>query len=545
MVWATVMKFGNMMIKRVVRSNSMVADVALFVPVIVMKILFIASYPLNITGDGYNYYVKMLLPGRGFLVHADGYPFIMGMFLHNFQEFIASRPVLFELCFVIFQHLLDLCVLIVLYVVIKRYDRFVAVFSLYYSGISVFYLSDVSSSTPVWMQSGLWIIFIALLIRGWQSADLSRLNWFYVLSVVVFMFAYLVRYNSFVLVLFYMVFLYLHVVKGTILKFVRNFLLGCVLSLVLFVIYLYGFHQPTTGTTDLHYDSGWVLMARTNPLFSVGNGINSKRLSALNGVLPEYFYYEPYYIDMWKNIEEVPASERVVYRDVYEHVMDLSNEELDLFMAVNPPLKTNDFVDYVLRVQYYIGLKEGDDLGRSAAVEAIRDQPGRYLFEALKKTLTFFPKNWNIYYIPSLEQIEEVAELHKIERYGYVYYTVPYYSWNQQFRTVHNVSWFWVAGLNMIKSLAVNIGGASIIVMSLGFSIGIYLIFIKKEKCGICLALLILCGFTLLFKLASNLVWVFRPSELRAVYPLLGVSVGISIKLVWIKIDNALRWLLR
>lgn len=537
---------GILMNKRAIYlDNNVVTDVVLFAPVILMKILFIASYPLNIAGDGYNYYVQMLLPGRGFLVHADGYPFLMGMFLHNFQEFITSRPILFELCFVIFQHLLDLYALLILYAVLKPYDRFVAVFSLYYSGLSVFYLGDVSSSTPVWLQSGLWTIFIVLLVRGWQYAGILRFNWFYALSVVVFTSAYLVRYNSLVLFLLYLVVFYLHAVKGMVLILIKNLLVGCAVSLALFMIYMYGYHQPTTGTTDLHYDSGWVFMARTNPLFSIENGINSKRLSALNGVLPEYFYYEPYYIDMWKNIDEVPASERIVYRDAYEYVMDLTDEELDLFIDANPPLRTNDFVDYVLRVQYYIGLKEGDGLGESAAVEAIRNQPDRYFFEALKKTLTFFPENWDIYFIPSLEQIEEVAELHKIGRYGYIYYTVPYYSWNQPFRTVQNISWFWVTGLDMIKLLAVNIGSASIFAISLGCSIGIYLVFIKKEKCEICLVLLILCSFTLLFKLASNLVWAFRPSELRAVYPLIGVGVGISIKLVRVKIDGALRWLLR
>jgi hypothetical protein len=46
----------------------------------------------------------------------------------------------------------------------------------------------------------------------------------------------------------------------------RSLSVGVLLATILYAGYLFGYRYPTTGTYDLHYDAGCLLIARTRPL---------------------------------------------------------------------------------------------------------------------------------------------------------------------------------------------------------------------------------------------------------------------------------------
>ncbi len=508
-------------------------DLWVITPVILLKLLFLIAYPLNISGDGYNYYVKMFLPGRGFLVHADGYPFWGGMFLHNFMYFSLTNPVRFEFVVSTGQHLFDLFCLIIFYFCIKEYlGQGVAVISLYFCGLSTFYLQNVSMFTPVWFQGDLWMLFLVLIFLYARCLDRNKKALFLGLSVIVFFLAYLVRYNSMLIAFFYAPILFVEMKRRNLTVFFTGLLGGAGVSIFIFIAYLYGFHYPTTGTTDLHYDSGWVLVHRVNSFVSISNGINSKRMFALNGVLPDKYNFEEHFIDMWRHVDEVPQDERQPYRDIYHSVMRMDESELDKFIEVNPLRKTENYVSYVLRVQYYVGLKEGDDLGKAIAYEAARSNISEYIKGVIIQTVKIDPNNWIPRYIPDLQELNDQAELFKVGKFGSYFYKVPYYSWNQKFRTIQDVSRFWDPGLKFLNFFSFSIARYVFAVINIGLFAGLYQLVTRTKHDLSIYVLFLFVIYCAMFKLFSISILSFRASELHPVMPLIGVCVGISVKLI-------------
>jgi hypothetical protein len=511
-----------------------VTDFIVFLPIIALKLVFLVSYPLNISGDGYQYYTDMLLTGRAMLVHAGGYPFLWGLLLHNFRFFIESNPVAFQFILVALQHLFDLACLILLYTTARKCLGWpVAIFSLYFSGASVFYLSLVSTTTPEWFQGDLWILFICSLAIAVLEPE-PRKGILFIGSIVLLEMAYLVKLNSLILVLFYIPVFLIDRAKGRpFLGGWKNLFVGIVLASSFYIVYLVGYHFPTTGTYDLQYDSGWVLVEGKQSLISTKNGIFSKRLFALNGALPENYISDRYLIDLYKSVNAVPPEFRAPYRELYEEILDKNEQQLDEFIVNYPPPITNYYYNYVIKVQYYVGLKEGDVLGKEVGYETIAANPWKYVLDTIVHTMQVMPSQWVAPFLPSVEELIRFGNLPAEDRFGFIYYAPPYYYWNQPFRTDQETSRFWLPGLALLNSCSFSVAYFVVVVLAVGILISLYLVVLKGRRDRSLLILLCLFLFLIAFDFSSNFLGLgFRWKELRAVYPILGVCVGISLNLV-------------
>jgi hypothetical protein len=293
---------------------------------------------------------------------------------------------------------------------------------------------------------------------------------------------------------------------------------------------LYGYHYPTTGTYDLHYDAGRVLIVRVNSLVSPENGINTKRLFALNGGLPEKYTHETYYPYLYRHIEAVPTLDRESYRKLYQEILSKQEFQLDKYIANHPPWKEHQKYSYVLRVQYYVGLKEGDDLGSRVAYEAIVSHPNAYIKSILTAFFRIRPDDWRPRYLPSITDLDKNAQLVGMGESGTRYYAVPYYSWHQVFRTDQPVSWFWKPGLDFLNTISFSTAWPTLGILFFGTGFSLYELLIKRNIRLDVLVFSTLLVFVILFDLASNVILIFRAKELRAVYPLIGVCVGLSSK---------------
>lgn len=468
------------------------------------------------------------------LVHAGGYPFVWGYILHGFRLMnVGANQASAAFILVVLQQLFDLACLILLYRTVRKYlGLWTAVLSLYFSGLSITYLAHVSTALPGWFQGDLWILFVVTLVAGLESPPPAKMR-LYILSIVLLMLAYLVKFNSLVLVLFFVPVILIEGSRGNIgFALLRSLSVGVLLAAMLYLGYLFGYHYPTTGTYDLHYDAGWLLTARTRPLIALANGINTQRLFALNGALPERYNYEKYYVDMFKHVDAVPARERQRYRGVYQEMLRKNEREVNDFISAHPPWNTSDYSEYVLRVQYYVGLKEGSDLGTLVAYEAVRSHLSEYLTSVVAETVTVTPLNWLPRYLPNLDLLAKSATFVREGRYGYVYYSVPYQSWTQQYRTQSDVSWFWKPGLVLLNTLSVSMAYVVVLIISCGLVMCLYSIVIRKERQVHLFVLVFLCVFIAAFDIASNTISEFRWKELRTVYPFIGVCVGISVGLI-------------
>jgi hypothetical protein len=104
-------------------------------------------------------------------------------------------------------------------------------------------------------------------------------------------------------------------------------------------------------------------------------------------------------------------------------------------------------------------------------------------------------------------------------------YAVPYYSWNQVFRTNQPVSRFWKTGLDFLNLICFSAVWPTLAVLFGGTIFSLYEILHYRWDILIFSVLLL---FILLFDLISNIILTFRYKELRVIYPLLGVCVGLG-----------------
>jgi len=355
-----------------------------FVVVIAVRFLLWITYPLNfMVTDGPNMY-KMLVLGISDLIHAPGYPFLMGLMWRIPIELglADNHPTIFNLLLGASQHAVNIFCLYLGYIVAREFfgrlpaSIFVVLYGLHYHTLTV-----SSSVTSEWLQGSLFMALWYLLMRAVRAHTLGQKTAWYTACGFLFCWMYLVKFNSIaVLTLPALMALY-DLWRSRKLAWVpiASSILTAVVTYAIFVV---AFHQPSTGTYAITLDKGWVFLVKLgffvpNRELSPDTGIATTRLIVLNNLLPMPKGKGPV-----RHVDQVPPSERAPYREKYLHLLEADQAELDALLSEMEIPSPYDFSVAFLPVSHYIGYQESNDLGIAVFLENLRRYPRAFVKDA-------------------------------------------------------------------------------------------------------------------------------------------------------------------
>src|ERR1051326_1156331 len=237
---------------------------AIFV-VLAVRCLFLVTYPLNNFGGDTHNYLTMLLLGRSSLVHAGGYPFLIGLpfRIPGVQAFLS--PALPYVILVV-QHTVDVLVLFFLYRVTSRlYGPTAGVAALLLEGLSIQRLTATSASYPEWLQANLFVLALGSAYYAYVQPVFRTKVWLYGASSLALSWCMLTKFNVAVLGVFLPI-----AIAADRLDLKRRVRVGVVcalVSLATFAPYIRFYQYATTGSYALTYDTACVLLTRIQGIF--------------------------------------------------------------------------------------------------------------------------------------------------------------------------------------------------------------------------------------------------------------------------------------
>jgi hypothetical protein len=326
----------------------------------------------------------MLLHGQSSLVHAGGYPFLIGLPFRA-EGFYLWLGNALPYVLLILQHAIDGIALIVLYrISLHIYGLVGAGVTVLLAGLNLQSLACTSATYPEWLQSDLLVFSLSASYFAYRHEEFRAKRLLYGVAAFAFTWCVLVKFNVAVLGWFLILAIALEQ-----LNLKRKLVLAgtCALVAVATVVpYLRFYQYSTTGTYKLTYDTAWVLLSRVQ--FAFGNtldpnaGLNTRRWLALSSVLPRsYEFAGPV---LFSRVDAIPPQVRAPYRARYGYLV---NAESDV---VNRVLASKGLPDgfqvglSAIPVAYYLGLPESD-LGARAAIEAVRARPAAFASVVVKE----------------------------------------------------------------------------------------------------------------------------------------------------------------
>jgi hypothetical protein len=352
-----------------------------------IRLLAVVTFPLSFwIADGKNY-MDMLVRGVSNLIHAPGYPFIMGLPWRNplGRAVIDSWPVAFHYTLTLTQHLVCIAAAYVGYRVARRVfgaaaaNLFVVLYLCDYRSIFV-----TSTVGPEWLQASLGIVLIGVVYGAYESTDTKRKLGAYSLAGLVFAAAYLVKFNS--------VFLLTcpALIVAADLRRSRRAIAGVGAAALVFVatysVFLVVYHRPSTGTYSISYDKAWVLLEKArmfvpDRVLLPETGIATKRLIVLNDVLPEVEHRGPI-----GHIDFVSDEVRAPYREKYLDLFHADHDVLDAYLRSIAIPRPFDFDKAFLPSAYYLDLAESNRLGIAVFREQVAAYWQQYLWDIVRRS---------------------------------------------------------------------------------------------------------------------------------------------------------------
>jgi hypothetical protein len=350
---------------------------------VVVRTLFIVTYPLNDLAGDTSTYLAMIARWRSSLVHAGGYPFLFGLVLSPFSAF----PTTFSYLVLGLSHLIDLLATVVLFAVAAEiFGAAVAAAAALLYGLDVFGLSVTSAAYPEWLQGALLVVTLGAIYRAWRRPEMAR-RW-YTVAGVLFALGVLVKFNT----IFFAIVVLVPLLASAAGWRAR---LGHVAAaagggVAVVMAYLALFHYPSTGTTALTHDKAWVFSLKIRELLHDKPprpewGINTKRWLVFGGLLPQgSMGAGP---GMFAHVDAVPAHVREPCRQRYNFVLSADEDTLNELLRRHPLP-----ADYGLRFSWTpiarcLGLAEADDLAAKVLVEVVAANAGDYLRRVAEQTV--------------------------------------------------------------------------------------------------------------------------------------------------------------
>jgi hypothetical protein len=527
------------------------------VVVLIFRIIFLITYPLNNSGyDASNYY-NMIISGTSSLVHASGYPFLFWLFFSKILGKELASSVSLDYIFLISQHLIDYCIIIFCFYHLKKLYSWVpaSIYATLY-GLSTWSTSWVSTVYPEWLQADLFLLALIFLQLALKAQEKTYKYLYYGFSSLCFIWAFLTKFNTAPFILIYAAIL---IFENS--SWIKRFAYLALIAGIM-IINLVGFelfyHYPSTGTFSLTSDKGWVLSTNLSFQkyfsekefeFSEESGIYTQRFLALVKVLPSNYsdMAGPY---LFSNINAIPEETRKPYRDNYLYIFSADSENLKSILT-EKKLPENFNLGYsTLPISYYIGLEESDDLFSMVFLEAMRACPGCF-FQKNITTFSLVARGKFVNLIP-------LAPVYPRDKYNLANYSLMIKQTNGSFSTYQELRGFepvnipyynthrivlWRPGLRLFSAMNNYLEPHPIIftiTFLIGFGISFVTILYKRLKDYEQIIPILLFLMIVSFVNYSNFVLIFRDKELRAIYPL--ISILMSINLGWVipKFINAL-----
>jgi len=361
--------------------------------IVLVRILFVATYPLHDQGgDSYNY-LWMLVYGQSSLVHAGGYPFLFGLPLRILGIGLPLSAKA-NYAILIAQHIVDLLILAVLYRVTRAlFGRLAGAIAVLLAGLNIQGLAAASAVYPEWLQGDLFVLALSAAFYAFvRTRDREKLAW-YAASALAFSWCFLVKFNVAVLGFFLLAAIATDSVTW------RRKALTVAACTGVAIASLAGFellfHHPTTGAYALTYDTAWVLLTRVHHFrhntLDPNDGLNTKRWLALSSVLPpSYNQAGP---GLFSRVDAVDQEIREPYRRRYLFLVNATEYQASLMLKHTSLPEGFSVQLSAIPIGYYIGLPESDHLGVKVAREAIRAHPGEYA-AAIWRDLAQAARQW-------------------------------------------------------------------------------------------------------------------------------------------------------
>ena len=242
---------------------------------------FALTYPLDTCSDQGAYY-RLMRSGESTLVYATGYPYVM----HFFSAFLPTK---YDL--LVFQHIIDFSVQLVLMILLKkRFGLVAAVTAGLFYGLELRTINWLSRSTPEWLQGVLFALAFVGAIEAYLAEKSAKKIIWYVLSAWAFALTVLVKFLTVVLLPVYPILFILERRKWRG-KWVCLAAMGIVFfaQIILFTDF---YHYPSTGTKALTGITGWTLHRKISFFLPKGHHLSesgpwSKRFCILISEMPE------------------------------------------------------------------------------------------------------------------------------------------------------------------------------------------------------------------------------------------------------------------
>jgi hypothetical protein len=361
---------------------------------VVLQVVFATGYPLNAGRADNPTYLQMILSGSSNLILAPGYGFVLNRIVMR----IAGVPIpeaFSDLEFLqsvqLAQNLLHLILFLSAVFLLWRLTN-AAVASIFVIGNSLYvgFWGGLNSASPEWLQGDLLILSLLLAATAARQKTWPRVVALTSLTGLVFALAYLVKFNSLVMI-FGLIAAFAF--SGLNFKKIALGLSVATVSALTFVFFFsISYHEPRTGTETLNYDTSWILTSSMDPGYlerdNENLGIEALRWKALIQQLPtgEAFAYPT--IDVG-NQPEVKEQSLMLWNEI----MAMNRDQLIQMTNAGQFKPEYNHFSQPTPIYWNVGLAEAEKLGRAVFFEYLRSNPGH----VVNKVSFGLLSDWGVY----------------------------------------------------------------------------------------------------------------------------------------------------
>jgi hypothetical protein len=373
-------------------------EVTLLLPSLViavaMQIIFATGYPLNAGRSDNPTYLEMILSGSSNLILAPGYGFVLNRIVMRVAG-VPIPPVFSDSQWLqtvqLAQNVLHLILFLLAVFLLWRLTNAV-VASIFVLGNSLYvgFWGGLNSASPEWLQGDLLILSLLLAATAARQKTAPRVVVLASLTGLVFSLAFLVKFNSLVLI-FGLITIF--VFSGLNFKKIALGLSAATISGLAFVsFYSTSYHEPRTGTTTLNYDTAWILSSSIDPGYMYRDnedlGIEALRWKALIQQLPtgSAFAYPTIDTGAYPEVKEQGLL-------LWNEIMAMNRDQLiEITNAGQFKPEYNHF-SQPTPIYWNVGLGEAEKLGRAVYFEYVLNNPG-HVFNKISSGVL---GDWGVY----------------------------------------------------------------------------------------------------------------------------------------------------
>ena len=361
---------------------------------IALQVIFATGYPLNTGRSDNTPYLQMILSGSSNLILSPGYGFVLNRIVMR----IAGVPIPEDFSDIEFlqsvqlaQNTLHLSLFLLAVFLLWQLTN-AAVASLFVLGNSLYvgFWGGLNSASPEWLQGDLLILSLLLAATAARQKTFPRILALASLTGLVFSLAFLVKFNSLV-VIFGLITIF--VFSGLKFKKIALGLAAATISALSFIsLFSSTYHESRTGTETLNYATSWNLTLSMDPGYMERDnedlGIEALRWKALIQNLPT------------GNAFAYPTIDTGAYPEVKEQGLSLWNEIMamnrdQLIEVTNAGQFKQEYSHFSQPTPIYwnVGLAEAETLGRAVYFEYLLSNPG-HVFNKVSFGLL---SDWGVY----------------------------------------------------------------------------------------------------------------------------------------------------